>query len=382
MKKYLLILVASFLLVPNTFAATLFSDYSISMGKYEAVDLAPMTITSTIQNDITSQYGIRLMLDSNLYILWNQKPVTLSGSAVDSGKVEPNTLVYSKDYKSIFIPVKSNFESNDQLQLSGLSLRAYDQDFDHHFIGMDLNGDSIVDVSDINGYEVNNLLKTDHTAPYPVQDVVSKLNEDQSITLTWHPSPDYDYNATVVNRITLKNGVEEIKSVYNDFSTQFTDVVFDLFALDNVKYQLFAVDKKGNWSEPVEIKVNLASDQMPPADQPTENPSDTVDQNDPWVKKLESLIKYFYLRFEVDCNSDLASDYSCLWARIRLIHAQELTELYVVPTLKLSQGDLDQMSFRRKWPELRYKETCIGKEDEPQCVRLKEDLDRLSYFLD
>lgn len=383
MKKYLISLFSFFFVVPSTWAASLFTESSVILDQYETLPVAPMTITSTSMDDITAAHGIRIMLDPERQILWNAGEIFLSGTAVSNGKVDLNAASYSEDYKSVFIPVKQDFALNETLKLTGLSLRAYKKSFDYQYFKLDLDGDMIADVTDINGYKVTTTIKTDKTAPYSVNGASYVINADQTLTLNWKNPPDYDYFQTAVQRIEVENGFESNVLLEQSFGDTYQDQTVKLDALESLIYKISAIDTNGNWSEPVEIKVNLAtSDQTPATDQPTENPSDTVDQNDPWVKKLESLIKYFYLRFEVDCNSDLASDYSCLWARIRLIHAQELTELYVVPTLKLSQGDLDQMSFRRKWPELRYKETCTGLEDEPQCVRLKEDLDRLSYFLD
>lgn len=387
MKKYLFGILVSIFYVPSVFAATALSEYSTTLDKYESMELTPLKITSTSDNDITANYGISIMLDSFLDVLWDESSVSLSGTAVEKGRIKLDSLVYAKDYKSVYIPVEENFALGDTLQISGLALRAYDQDFKYQHLGVDLNGDMIADLVDGNGYRVTDNTKTDHTAPYSVQDLSYKVNEDQSISLTWNRPPDYDYYATIVNRIIQKDGFEETNFLYNDYNTQFLDIVPDLSSLQSLKYRFNAVDVNGNWSDPLEIMVDLnslgqSSDVVPP-ESSSEDQQVQAAEEDALIDMLKKKLNYFYLRYEADCNSGVANDYACLWARIRLIHAQKITHLIIVANLNLSQADLDRMALGRKWPELRYQNQCqLEGAFDPYCQRLKEDLDRLSYFLD
>ena len=392
-------------LVPSTFAASLLTPNKTDMDQFEAKQVAPLTITSTTPGDITAKNGLRLMLDPNAAILWHESDVDFTGSAVESNKVKNNSLVYSKDRKSVFIPVEKDFQVDDTLVVTGLFLRAYDQDVDHGSFALDTNGDKIGDIINENAYEVSNDVEDDEVAPYPVQDLVYIMNPDKTITLKWKGPPDYDYASTIINRVETKNGQQETFFHSQEFGTEYKDTEVKLEGLNTLVYSLMAVDTEGNKSVSRDISIDLNSVgvQTPPSvpstpdlDEPIsdhehEDQAHEEDQNleEPTDAQMEYLRKrfyYFYLRYQADCISDSTTtidEYACLWARIRLVHAQELTYLTVVPNLALSQADLDLMTQRRKWSQMRYQENCLNTQTPANyCPLLKEDVDRISYFLD
>ena len=383
MKKNILFILAFLLFSPSVLAASFYSDYSIDIDQNQVEELAPVKIISTISHDIVSEYGIHIILEPQEYILWQKTSPVFNGSAVDSGKILQNSIVYSKDYKGIYIPVISDFEIGDTLNIQGLALRAYDDGFSDRYLGLDLNDDLIPDLNDLNSYEVTGDIKTDEMAPYPVQDVTYQINPDKSIALNWNAPEDYDYDLTSVSRIEIVNGQKTKNLVYNGFLTDYVDSKVVLDNLEALSYEFIAIDSHSNWSDPVEVVVDLKSSDVVSSGSPLSDQQPQTFEEDLLVEKLKKKLNYFYLRYEADCNSEKVNDYSCLWARIRLIHAQELTRLIIVSNLTLSQADLGQMAARQKWPEMRYQVHCqMEGVYDPYCERLKEDLDRLHYFLD
>jgi len=74
---------------------------------------------------------------------------------------------------------------------------------------------------------------------------------------------------------------------------------------------------------------------------------------------------------------------ACLWARIDLVYAQEVTGQVKVEGLALSARDLELMALRRQYPEARYQDNCVAaKVPASYCPALGKAVDRISYFLD
>ena len=400
MKKTLIIFLAFILFAPAVMAATIYSEYETVADKYQLKEMAPITITSTSDGDITAEHGIRILLASNQQILWDDtQPGFITGTAKDNGKVDLNVkLEFSEDYKSVFIPVKENWAATDWLNIIGLYVRAYDEKFEPQKLGMDLNGDGVADVTDINDYRVGSNAKSDVVAPYPVQNVEYTVNADGSVTFTWNQPPDYDYDGTAVNRDRVKNGQHQLSLVYNDYATTFTDS--DLSGVTSATYDFYSKDLNGNQGAPVEVVVDftapepvtepVAEPEEPvaepveePADEPAAEPVASEDE----VSELSRLLNYYNVRYSIKCMPSgvaVASNNSaCLWARIDLIYAQELTGEDKVPGLALSDRDLELMATRRQWPEKRYEDNCVAvNESAAYCPALGKALDRISYFLD
>lgn len=400
MKKPLLIFFSFLLFVPSVLAATVASDFSIDLDQNESKEMAPITITSTLANDVTAIHGIRLLLETEDQILWQKSGILLSGSAVSTGKVDANAslIQYSKDYKSVFIPVKKNFEVNDILKITGLKLKAYEDSFNDRYIGLDLNGDFIAEVKDINSYEVTGDSINDKTPPYPIVDLKYVINADKSITLNWNLPPDYDYNSTIINRTRVEGDFSMPSTVYNDYQTVFIDT--DLKNATSVSYSIVTADLKGNWSEPVVLDLDLTTPSgepeipvTPPLNPPQtpetptipETPSDEALQKE--ITQLNTLLNYYHVRYKIACMSNGLSVHPdkelCLWAKIDLVYAQELTGTELESNISLSENDLSLMSIRRKNPETRYKTYCEeALTPATYCASLAKGIKRISYFLD
>ena len=195
MKKIIISLAFSLAFVSIANAATIASDYGNIMSQNTTEIIAPIVITAGSDSEITAEHGINLILDPYLYILWNAvDTVDASGTAVTSGHMSAQiTPEYLDGYKVLYIPVSEDLVSGESVTLNNVQMRSYNREFSARFMGLDLNGDLIADVTDINGYRVDADSRTDQTPPYPVTDVEYTLNSDKtSLTLTWNNPVDYD----------------------------------------------------------------------------------------------------------------------------------------------------------------------------------------------
>ncbi|MBN2306524.1 hypothetical protein JXD20_00910 [Candidatus Peregrinibacteria bacterium] len=392
MKKTILFLLLFTLLVPGVQAATLVSDYETVADKYELQEFAPILITSTSDGDITAEHGIRIMLAPDEKILWDDTQPAITGTAKNNGKVDLNVRVeFSDDYKSVFIPVKEDFEATEWLNLVKLYVRAYDERFDPEKLGMDLNGDMAADVLDINQYSVGRDVRTDGVKPYPVRNLTHEINDDGSVTFNWDKPVDYDYEKTVIDRDRIKNGFSQLATVYKDYATTFTDD--DLDGVTSATYFIIAKDQAGNGSKPVEVFIDFTVPTEEPAEEPAEpeepaeEPTEPVDVSEDEVAEMTRLLNYYKVRYQIKCMpSGVAvpeNNSACLWARIDLIYASDVSGTPRLPGLTLTDRDLELMASRRQWPEMRYEDNCISAaEPANYCPALGKALDRISYFLD
>jgi len=390
MKKLVIFLLFLFACVTPVMAATIVSEYNVTLDQYEVKSLAPVIITSTSDGDITAEYGIHILLDMTDKILFNEQDLNFIGSAIDNGRVNLNVqAVFSDDYKSLFIPVIEDFEAGDWIQASGLAIRAYDDTFGSDHLGLDLNGDLIAEVIDSSRYRVSDDERNDITAPYLITMLTYSVNDNGSVVFSWKKPPDYDYYRTIVNRIRIKNGFAMTSTVYNDTDGLFTDS--DLEDVSFASYSFIASDSSGNWSDPVVVNIDFTPpieeeviipvEEPPVVEEPVEKPVESE------LSELSRLQNYYNIRYSIKCmpgGVEVAeNDSACLWARIDLVYSQEITGEELVDGLALFERDLELMATRRKWPEMRYEDNCVeSSEPASYCPALGKALSRVSYFLD
>ena len=392
MKKIIISLFALALFAPGVLAATIVSEYQTTIDQNNTQEIAPVLITSTSDGDITAEHGIRILLVPYEKVLWDDADLVITGKAKDTGKVNLNVKPeYAEDYKSVFIPVMKDFEAGDWLSIQGLSMRGYDESFNDQLLGLDTNGDKVANVSDINVYYVGRTVRTDITAPYSVRNVEYSRNADGSITLNWEHAADYDFDGTTIDRVRTKGGFTQQAMVYNDFGKSYTDN--NLADVTAVTYSLISRDYAGNHGEPVVISIDLTE---PVAEEPeeeaveeevVEEEEEEVVAPESEVQEMSRLLNYYNVRYSIKCMpSGVAvpeNNSACLWARIDLVYAQELSGQEKVPGLALSARELELMALRRQWPEMRYQDNCVeASEPAAYCPALGKALNRISYFLD
>ncbi|MDH5596673.1 MAG: hypothetical protein OEY44_01100 [Candidatus Peregrinibacteria bacterium] len=389
MKKFLVILGALALVVPQALAATIYMQGTVDLDLNETKLIPNLEIVAEYDGEINAQYGINILLAPEVEILWDDRMLSLSGSAVANGRVV-GPASFSDDYKVLHIPVAEDFLTGEMLVLGNVAMRSYDQDFGNRWLKLDLNGDLIGDFQDINNYEVQNVDRSDNTKPYPIRDLSYTLGAEGTLTLNWVNPPDYDLRGAFIAK-SIPGGAF-IKTFNLDWSPE--TFVDDVTGLDAVQYDVDVFDTSGNHSEPVTLVIDLTQPQEPAPTDPTPTeptpteptPTEPAAPADE-VAELTRLLNYYNVRYSIKCMpSGVAvaeNDSACLWARIDLIYSQEITGEVLVEGVALTARDLELMAVRRKWPELRYQENCVeASEPEDYCPALGKALDRISYFLD
>lgn len=393
MKKLSALLFGFMLLVPQTLAATIASDFSSDLDKQHIQSLWPVNIKATADSEITAEHGITIMLNFTDPLIWENKVISVSGTAVSNGKIDSKVVAeYSKDYKVLHIPVKADFVSGEQFKVSNLSVRTYDYDTTRRYLELDINGDLVADAVDFNGYRVMDVDDTDNTHPYAIYDVESAINVDGSVTLSWAQPADYDIQYVRVDKWVTTNGMTSYKPkvFYEQLKNTYTDSA--LSGVDEVKYNVTAIDYVGFVSPDVYVTLDLTAPAV--EEEPTEEPIDEeeeVTEDDEEVgeteeEELSRLLNYYRVRYSIKCMPSgvpaAENDSNCLWARIDLLYAQEKTGQSLVSTA-LSDRDVSLMESRRRWPELRYQENCVdAAEPASYCPALGKALNRIAYFLD
>lgn len=388
MKKVILYLLSFALFVPGVMAATIVSDYPTFLEKNELRELAPVIITSTSDDDITAEHGINIVLPEDEWVLWNDTDLVITGVAKDNGKVNLNvTPQYASDYKSLYLPVMENFDAGDWLSIEGLQLRAYDDRVPEQALGLDLDGDLVPEISDINIFEVKNDERNDIVTPYPVTNVEYVIEANGDVTFSWNLPPDYDLDKVIVDRNRIKNGFSQVATVFYNFDTGFVDS--DLDGVTMATYSITTRDVAGNQGSPVTVVIDFTAEEpvSEPEEEPVSEPEEEPAASETEVEELSRLLNYYNVRYSIKCMpSGVAvpdNDSACLWARIDLIYAQEMTGEEKVEGLALSERDLELMASRRRWPEMRYEDNCVAaQEPASYCSALGKALDRISYFLD
>ncbi len=387
MKKLLIALLTFSLLMPTAFAATIFSDFSVNIDQREIKPLAPVKITSTSDGDITEEHGINILLSEQDQILWEDRNITVFGSAVDNGRINLNVDVeYSYDYKSVYIPVMDDFEAGEWFQITGFNLRAYNDKFGNRFLGLDTDGDLVANVIDVNSYKVTEDEVTDWSKPYPPRQIEYTLNDNGSVTLIWDNPPDYDLDGIFITRKILSSGQVRTFNVYtNSYSSTATFTDTDVPEEGEISYTLNAFDLVGNHGQETTIVVDLSAPAPEPEPEPSE-PAEEPAEPESEIDELNRLLNYYKVRYAIKCMPSgipvPENDSTCLWARIDLIYAQELTGNDDID-VSLTERDLDLMSRRRQYPEGRYQTNCVeASEPASYCSALGKALDRISYFLD
>jgi hypothetical protein len=384
MKKIIISLAFSLAFVSIANAATIASDYGNNIAENFTQTIAPIVITATSNSEITAEHGINLILDSNLYILWNAvDTIDASGTAVTAGHMSAQVIPeYLDGYKVLHVPVLADFTNGESVTLNNVQMRSYNRDFSARFLGLDITGDLITDATDINGYKVDVNVKTDQTPPYPVTNVQYTFNIDKtSLTLTWNNPADYDVVGIYIEKTLTRDHVTSLPEfVLNSvFTEEYTDS--DIEIGDSIVYKIYAKDRR-NDGEMYQLTVNVTpinEEAQEPTEEPSQEPADELDQ-------LDSLFNYYKIRYSIQCMpSGVAvaqSNGFCLWARIDLVYAQEKLNRYEVNT-NITDYEINLLSNRIKYSELRYQTNCTDAQTPAAyCSALGKALNRASYFIE
>jgi len=387
MKKLSLLLFSLFLVVPQALAATVTTEAPTYLAKHQTKELFPVVVTSTSDGDIRAEYGINLVLepDPEFWVLWDERTPSVTGTAINNGHVNLNVkMEYSADKKRIHIPVMENWAAGDYLIINGLALRAYSRSISARPIGMDLTGDLIPDIYDINFFDIDEDTVSDKTPPYQVQNASYTLNANGSITLSWVHPPDFDIDSVAIDRNIRKNGNDNLVNIFNGFQLTYTDSSAELADATSVTYYIMARDSGGNLGIPVEFTISLGNGTPEEVIPPDNTDEEAVPETE--ADQLGRLLNYYKVRYSIKCMpggvARPANDANCLWSRIDLVYAQEKLGRTDVD-ISLTDWDISLMAKRLEFTEARYQTNCTdASEPASYCAALAKAINRVHYFVD
>lgn len=142
-------LIGVFLLVPLAQAATIVSDYSVTLIAGQDRSMAPIMITATKENEIQAAFGMNLIIPEGVEAYWEPVTPTLRGTALEAGRVPLKVeVVYQERGKVLHIPVNDTFQKTEYLQVADLVVRAEGVGAELR-LGLDLDGDKVPEVQDL-----------------------------------------------------------------------------------------------------------------------------------------------------------------------------------------------------------------------------------------
>lgn len=344
----------------------------------------PLTIIAENEGEITAQHGLNLILPVGAAIQWEKEgqSLTFSGSA-ETKVTDPLVPEISDNLYYLHIPINEDFEIGEQLEISNLKVRTYRTEVSNRSLEIDINGDKLMDTVDLYQFWVKDAKKTDFTKPYLPEDFEAAYNaETNQVHIAWKNSPDYDFYRIILYRERERDGMLEEGDILAGAEMQYTDT--DVALGDKLRYWILSTDTNGNVADPVEVSIELTDEEevveeLP--EEPVETPEPVVEESEE-IKSLNRLYGYYKVRHEIKCRAGLETSSNCLWAKINLVYAQELTGRSDVDS-NLSTRDLYLMALRVKWPEMRYETNCIEAEEPAKtCPALEKSLKRIHYFID
>jgi len=369
-----------------TYALDALFEGRTTLALNETKTLLPFSISQASAGEIKEQYGINLILKSDVRALWdaNSGALTIEGTAVTNGKIDSSvTPTFSSDYKALNISVKQDFAIGEKIVINNLNIRAYDRYVSINTVGVDLNGDLIPESYVDNVYEVlDTLQRTDVTAPYPPTDLQYTYNETVgTLHLTWVQPSDYDLIASKIDK-KLVRGSSTIESVITpDTREEYTDI--GIQPNDTITYNIYSMDRR-NEGEKLELTIEIDSNGQlitsGQTEEPAEEPVDTE------LTQLGNLYGYYKIRYSINCMRNgipaTINDSACLWARIDLVYTQEKLSKSDIST-SITAYDITLLSGRMKYPEQRYQTNCVDAETAANyCSALKKAIDRANYFIE
>lgn len=272
----------------SVFAETRVSFYMASWMSFSLNDSPTQLLAFTIKDDgggsITPAAGVAVMLPKDVDILWDKtvKQLTVDGVLTD--------VSYSKDLKTLNIPVGKTFAAGDSTVVTGQIVRVYDKGASYRNLYLDVNGDGVSDATCTNGFVIDEtVLRTDRTPPFAVTGLSYTKTAD-SVLVSWENPVDPDFLKTVLVRTLTRNGtISTSEYEINKTDTSFSDN--SLMKGDSIEYALSTKDYNSNTALPEKITVQIQQEEAvlpPPAQEESPQNAGTTTPVDiePAVKSI------------------------------------------------------------------------------------------------
>lgn len=261
MKKiFFSIILVSLIQISPVFASdqvSLFMANWVKFNSNEGIqELPTITVTDNTGGNITPAKEISIILPKYTEILWDKSvnQITVNDSLV--------SISYSKDLKSINIPISKTFLAGETAIIKGHRVRVYDRAAGYQNLTLDVNGDGVSDATGVNGVQIDDTNKrTDTLAPFSPSSLSFK-QDAAAVVLSWENPPDPDLYGLVLTRI-LSSGTSTPISADSSIglTTTYSDTAFA--PGDKLQYFLRAKDNVSNLSEPVTTTVEIPLPEAP-----------------------------------------------------------------------------------------------------------------------
>ena len=349
-----------------------------------------LTIIAGASSEITKENDLSLILPDGMAIQWNTESnssIKLSGTATTKVKSEPT---FSEDLYTLTFDVTEDFATDDTLYIEGLMPRTFKKEITSRTIGLDVNGDKMIDVVNVYSFLVKDYAKTDFAAPYKPKEFKVTYNKTaKQVEFSWKNPPDWDFLWTAVKRERWVDGQKEVTEIYKGTATAYSDS--NVSEDEAITYSIYASDKSNNVTSPVEVAIKVGV----PAVEPEEEEEPVVEPEDPKPEEeegpeqdektaeLKKQLNYYYLRYQIKCEiaGTNPNSSNCLFSKIDLLYTQNILK-EVKAKISLSERELSLLKSRIKWPELTYKKKCTDATTPDKfCPSLKEGIERTKYFI-
>lgn len=251
MKKILTIL---FILLSFSFVSALkvntFDSQSFRINQW-SVSIYPITISVDSNAEINKKNWINLVIQPTVDFRFDANSIlnlVVTGTA--KNKIDFKNINVNPNLLTIHIPVISDFQAWDVIEISGLNIIAYSRPTWYQYIWIDVNWDSVSDYTPMNGIRVLDLAwYQDITSPNEVFNLTGYISGNM-ITLNWINPGDIDFQLTKISL--LDSSKSTIKETYKYNETGDSQILGS-----DVKYIKFqTVDYRSNSSTWVIYSVN------------------------------------------------------------------------------------------------------------------------------
>ena len=132
-------------------------------------------------------------------------------------------------------------------------MRTYEDNIKNQYLGIDIDGDLLVDFYDASPPRVDDDSISDYTAPMKAPNFQAVVAEDfSSVNLTWERPADPDFNVFHLIRTIERDGKESVDSMF-ERSAQLEYLDTDVQEGDIIHYDLHSLDAR-NTSDPAVVE--------------------------------------------------------------------------------------------------------------------------------
>ncbi|MDD3120704.1 MAG: hypothetical protein PHF46_04830 [Candidatus Gracilibacteria bacterium] len=245
MKKIFFLVLAFMAFAQSTSALEFYSQCSSVFNANDGQRTLPMiTIKASSGDEIKKDKGISILIPEDYFFRFDYK--SLKNISIDgSAKTSVGTgITISKNLRTLFISVNTNFKALEYITISGLGIIVYNREQGFRGLGIDINGNGTAFAYEPNGIRIDNSdPRRDVWAPYEVFNMTGSLSS-KKINLNWINPGEYDLEGVKIEFYNKNNNQIKEEFVYGTVNT----FSFE----DNIDYAYLKIktgDVSKNYSE-------------------------------------------------------------------------------------------------------------------------------------